>query len=783
MQQRQPTPPPAGINLSDIYYVLFRRKWLILFFTILGFAGAGAAYVKMPQPYMSTAQLMVKYVSDSARTVAVGPNADTVRQADARGEGIIASEAAMLGSYDVAKEVAETLGAKKILGPDVVETNVATVAALLQKNLIVDVPKRGNVLTVAYKSADPMTVQPVLQEVIKAYYKKHTAVHRDQSENSFFTERMTTLRGELSQAEDELRKAKAKASILSMDETKRFFSEQRSKLNDEISKAKTELAEKQASLQGWMKLYPNALDKPVASAATNDSAVVAAETKPAPRPPIDKIDEYKRLLERLAVFRKKNDDLRQIYTSEAVLVKENMVSITELEGQKKKMEEDFPGLLEQEQRIIARSPERSVVNSGAEFVAAESVRVNALIARIQELNAQQLTLNKEIEQVDGLEATIADWQRKKDEAESRIKVYSAGIEQDLVNQALASGNNMSNIKPIQEPTPPARDTSKVLKAMGGAAGGGLGLGLALAFLLELILNQTVRRASEIPGKFRLPVFINIPEFNKFGRGGRALKALPNAPIVDAAINGDEAPAPNGNGHAAAPANGSLTLARRMPELPPWDEKHDLYPFSEALRDRLVTFFEVKGMTHKPKLIAMTSCNHGAGVTTVAAGLAASLSETGEGNVLLVDMNMDQGAAHPFYRGKPACGLEELLMGDNKQQKREEAMVQDKLFVVSGTETDQRLPKILPKRFTHLLPKLQSSEYDYIIFDMPPMSQTSVTPRLAALMDVVLMVVESGKTHRDVLQHANAMLQETKTNVGVVFNRQRTYVPRALHQEL
>ena len=780
MQQRQPTPPAAGISLSDIYYVLFRRKWLILFFAILGFSAAGVIYVKTPIPYVSSAQLMVRYVQDSSKTVAVGPNADTVRQADARGDGIIASEAAMLSSYDVAKEVAETLGAKKILGPGVVETNVATVAATVQQNLFVDVPKRGNVISVFYKSPEPTAVQPVLQEIIKAYYKKHLAVHRDTGEDSFFTERMTTLRGQLSTAEEELRKAKGKANIISLDETKRYFSEQRSKLNDEISKASTELAEKQATLQEWIKIYPNALNKSApASNATNEVVTAVAEAKPSPRPPADKIDEYKRLLERLSTYRKKDSDLRQIYTSEAVLVKENMASITEHEGQKKKLEEEFPGLLEQEQRIIARNPERSIVDHGAEFVAAEAVRVKALTARIKELNAQQANLNKQIEEVDGLEASIGDWQRKKEEAETRIKVYSAGLEQDLVNQSLANGN-MSNIKAIQEPTPATRDTSKVYKAMGGAAGGGLGLGLALAFLLELILNQTVRRASEIPGKFRLPVFINIPEFRKFGRG-RSLKALTNgAPIVEADGDGSSLPSANGNGHTA---NGSLAVARRMPELPPWDEKHDLYPFSEALRDRLVTFFEVKGMTHKPKLIAMTSCNHGAGVTTVAAGLAASLSETGEGNVLLVDMNMDQGAAHPFYRGKPACGLEELLMSENKAEKREEAMVQDKLFVVSGADGDARLPKILPKRFTHLLPKLQSSDYDYIIFDMPPMSQTSVTPRLAALMDVVLMVVESGKTHRDVLQHANAMLQETKTNVGVVFNRQRNYVPRALHQEL
>src|SRR5262249_55502718 len=81
-----------------------------------------------------------------------------------------------------------------------------------------------------------------------------------------------------------------------------------------------------------------------------------------------------------------------------------------------------------------------------------------------------------------------------------------------------------------------------------------------------------------------------------------------------------------------------------------DPRSILRPFHETLRDRLITYFEVRNLTHKPKLVALTSCADGSGVSTTAAGLAASLSETGDGNVLLVDMNSQQGEAHHFYKG-------------------------------------------------------------------------------------------------------------------------------------
>jgi Mrp family chromosome partitioning ATPase len=185
------------------------------------------------------------------------------------------------------------------------------------------------------------------------------------------------------------------------------------------------------------------------------------------------------------------------------------------------------------------------------------------------------------------------------------------------------------------------------------------------------------------------------------------------------------------------------------------------------------------MTHKPKLVAVTNCSPGAGTTTIATGLAAALSETGDGNVLLVDMHQQNGMAHPFYRGKPKCGLSDILEGEHK----ENAQVQDNLYMVSASEANGLVPRILPTQFTHLVPKLKASDYDYIIFDMPQVSQTSVTPRLAGFMDMVLLVVESEKTNRDVAKRAWSMLSESGANVRAILNRYRTYVPKSLDPEL
>jgi Mrp family chromosome partitioning ATPase len=51
------------------------------------------------------------------------------------------------------------------------------------------------------------------------------------------------------------------------------------------------------------------------------------------------------------------------------------------------------------------------------------------------------------------------------------------------------------------------------------------------------------------------------------------------------------------------------------------------------------------------------------------------------------------------------------------------------------------------------------------------------------MDMIMVVVESEKNDRDVVQRAVSMLTESQSNVGVVLNKRKNYVPRRLQQEL
>ena len=65
--------------------------------------------------------------------------------------------------------------------------------------------------------------------------------------------------------------------------------------------------------------------------------------------------------------------------------------------------------------------------------------------------------------------------------------------------------------------------------------------------------------------------------------------------------------------------------------------------------------------------------------------------------------------------------------------------------------------------------------------MPPLTQTSPTVGLAALMDKVLLIVEAEKDHRDAVKRGYRELVSARADVSVVLNKTRNYLPKSFEQ--
>jgi uncharacterized protein involved in exopolysaccharide biosynthesis len=370
-----------------------------------------------------------------------------------------------------------------------------------------------------------------------------------------------------------------------------------------------------------------------------------------------------------------------------------------------------------------------------------------LQAKVETLKSRLRDVQQRTKQLSELAPQIEDLERKREMDETNYKYFAASLEKARIDEAL-DPSKMPNISAVQRPSPSSFETKKRDKILMALAGGGIALGIALALLKGLVLNQTVCRPLQLETQLHIPLMLSIPYAN-------GQFALPR------------------NGSPANP--GALSTARRHPKLAPWEAGHFIRPYCDAIRDRLGLYFELNHLTHKPKLVGVTGFGEEAGASTLAAGLAASLSETNDGKVLLVDVNLGPEEVHPFFKGKPAYPLNKALKPSDSI-----ASAADNLYLATVGSPNSGGPAQLGlKKFFDMMPNMKASDFDYIIFDMPSLDQTSPTWGMAAFMDKLLVVVEAEKDSREAIRRSYGKLIAERNNVAVVVNKARSYVPKWL----
>jgi uncharacterized protein involved in exopolysaccharide biosynthesis/Mrp family chromosome partitioning ATPase len=373
-------------------------------------------------------------------------------------------------------------------------------------------------------------------------------------------------------------------------------------------------------------------------------------------------------------------------------------------------------------------------------------------AKVDMLKARLKDIQQRTKQLSELRPQIEELERKREMDEANYKYFAASLEKARIDEAL-DPSKMPNISAVQRPSPPALDTETRDKISLGLAGGGLALGIALALLRGLVLNRTVGRPLELETQLQIPLMLSIP----YAR----------------ALNGQSALPRNGS-----PANPGALIARpRHSKLAPWEAGHFMRPYCDAIRDRLGLYFELNHLTHKPKLVGVAGFSDAAGTSTLAAGLAASLSETNDGKVLLVDVNLGPEEVHHFFKGKPAYSLNAALKPSSSIDS-----AADNLYLATVGPSNAGPAQLGLKKFFDMMPNLKASDFDYIIFDMPALSQISLTWGMAAFMDKLLLVVEAEKNSRELIKRGYRKLVAERDNVSVVVNKTRSYVPKWIDAE-
>jgi succinoglycan biosynthesis transport protein ExoP len=710
--------PPPGIGIDDICFTLFRHKWLILGFVCLGLVAAAGMRVTHPPKYASRSELMVKFVVDKQ---AASPMTQDGRVLSAESSAnIMSTEIEMIKSLDVAK------GAAMLLSPEVLArmglgTNRMWAAGVIESGIEVENPRSTSILAVMFKHRDQSVVQPALDAIITAYKQKHNSVYGYGAVDSVAVQKRDDIRQQLAATDEEIKSLTATNHLVSVEDAKHTYQKQIDDWQERLHTLEAELVRRTAILGSV-----------AAGTETNTSDVAI---------PSDKIVEYTDLVSQIENLKRNKQELRLHYTEEWPTVKNVQSRIDQASKDKAALESQFPSLAH-----MSLTANRGGTNS----TEADLGTLRGIKAEVDWTRTFVSNLQWQAQSVLAMEPRLNDLQRQRNILETNYVTWSRIIG-DAMNTA-AFGPNMINMSVIQEATPPWRDTKKMMKLLIGAFGACVAAGFALAFLLDFVLNRTINRGADAERSLKLPVLLSIPDFN-WNRNGKKL----------AAANGSHTNGGNG---------GAITI---------WDPKAShIEMYADGLRERLMTHFESRNLNlKKPKLVAVTECGEGAGVTVIANNLAASLSRT-SGNVLLVDMKGETGAARAFYGGRPGTTVSNLLDPESMTGAPAQPSEPEE---DNGEINNNKLACALPGKFNHIVPKLRASDYDYIVFDMPAISPMSATPRLGGYMDIVLLVLEAEKTGQQLAARATALMRESRANVAAVVNKYRPHVPARLSQEL
>jgi len=240
---------------------------------VLGLAVAGAFL--WPKTYASDAKLFIRVGRSSVSldpTVAV----DQVVAASEPREREINSIMEILRSRELMEAVVDEVGAVEILRakswlpsfrPTVSSESVPTPGGSqilqekavreLEQSIASHVTKDSNVINLSCRAPDPRLAQEILRVYVRSFTDHHLRLNRTTGSYEFLVDQVEQLRTRLEQAKLDLRDAKNRVGIGSVEGQTNLIEKQVMKLQEDLTTTRTTLAATEAKLSSLREQYPD----------------------------------------------------------------------------------------------------------------------------------------------------------------------------------------------------------------------------------------------------------------------------------------------------------------------------------------------------------------------------------------------------------------------------------------------------------------------------------------------------------------------------------------------
>jgi len=696
------------LNLRDYWRILRKRKWTVFAIT-LAFASMAFAFaeVQKPEPlYKATS--VVKF---ERSTTLVGLLVETF----SFGTGdTTATQAAVIRSFSVLERAAKTL---HLIPPDLASDTVRQTAQYNQ--LLSDLRQRveatpeenTSLINIAVTSSIPTEAARTANAVALAYQEENAAVrtHQIRQARRFIEEQLTEVTGRIQQAEEGLRSLKERRGIVSLAEDTTASLARLGVLENELEK--TRLAREDAAVQlrsiRDAQAYREGLP-PQLLAGRQDPMHAKLSTAL-----VDLTIERENLLVNLTPRHPQVQDIEARIATMRRNLDDHVTAtrdalIRELQGK----ERVYAGrAAELSQTILQlRAQQRNIPD------------VSRQHAQFQ----RELSLNENL--YTGLRTKLQEVQ---------IKEREQAVEVAVVRPATIPGS----------PTNPPQTAGKTIV--------GILIGLTVSFVLAFVLESldtSIGTIQDVESYLEVPVLGLVPNID------------PKDPFI-----------------SAAPGEEDEAIDKLRPFLIAL-----LCPRStvaEAYRS-LRTNVEFLSLEKGAKTICVTSASLMEGKTTTAINLATTIAQMGK-KTLLVEADLRKPFLHHAFGIPRDPGLTEIILGNKEWRDCIRSVADlmlgplgvdrivaapniDKLsLLTSGTPPPNPAEFLNSQRMTELIAAFRQ-EFDFVIFDCPPILPVTDAAILASKTDGVLVVYRVGKIARSALKRAKTLIENVRgTVLGMV----------------
>ncbi|MBC8414474.1 MAG: CpsD/CapB family tyrosine-protein kinase [Nitrospira sp.] len=187
---------------------------------------------------------------------------------------------------------------------------------------------------------------------------------------------------------------------------------------------------------------------------------------------------------------------------------------------------------------------------------------------------------------------------------------------------------------------------------------------------------------------------------------------------------------------------------------------------------------------KVKTIMISSCNRREGTSTIALNLAHIFAQETSRKVLLVDANLRHASLAGFFGVVASPGLGELVSGQADIASAVRETDRENLnLLAAGAQASSPLDIFNSDALHNCIAELEKV-YQYIIIDSAPVMPYADSLFLAARVDIMLLLLEAGRTRWEVAEEALKKLSNVGVEVfGTILNKKKFNIPSFIYNRL